>query len=69
MQIGVMRMVMCKRLMKMFVRMGLNPIPCTIVMVRVMRIVRMRVRVRHRLVRMLMLVPLGQMQPHAAGHQ
>ena len=32
-------------------------------------IVRVRVRVLHRLVGMLMLVMLGQMQPHADAHQ
>ncbi len=44
-------------------------VPCKIMFMLVMSVMCMGVRVRHRLVRMRMLVRFGQVQPDAGAHQ
>lgn len=69
MDIGEMRMGMHDGRMPMPVLMRLAAIPIKIMAVLVMHIVDMRMAMFLRLVRMLMLMVLGQMQPYSPHHQ
>ncbi len=68
-EIGVMRVRVDQRLVAMPMCMRFAAVPLERMLVPVMRIVHVLVIVLHRLVRMLVLVPLGEMQPHAEPHQ
>ena len=69
MHIRVMRMPVHERLMGVLVRVRLEPIPLEGMSVLMMGIVAMGVRVSHRLVSVLVLVHLGQVQPDSDGHE
>ena len=63
MQIGIVRMPMHQRLMAMPVHMRLTERHVWPMYVPMMRVVAVAVLVLYRFVRMLMVVPLGEMQP------
>ncbi len=67
MQIGIMRVLMVHRQMAMRVRMRLAD--RAVVIVPVVLIMRMAVVVLQRIVHMLVLMALGQMQPEPHGHE
>ena len=68
-RIRVMRMAMGHRSVRVFVRMGLLAVPWKIMLMLMMQIMAMSVRVSERFMCVLVLVPLGQMQPDATRHQ
>lgn len=67
--VRVMRVLVDQRFVPVGVGMRLLAIPGKVMLVLVVLVMTMRVRVFHRFVRVLMLVPLAQMQPYAEGHQ
>jgi hypothetical protein len=69
MDIGIVRMGVGEGLVAMLVRMGLASIPGEGVRMLVMGIVTVAVRVDEQLMRMLVLVPFGEVQPDPRRHQ
>ena len=67
--IRVVRVSMRDRLVPMHVRVRLGAVPGKVVRMQMMRIVCVRVLVRHGMMRMFVLVPLGQVQPNPRRHQ
>ena len=69
MDVGVMHVFMNHGFVLVWVRMGLNSVPCKIVHVLMVLVMRMGVRVFNVFVGMLMFVPFGEMQPNTETHQ
>ena len=67
--IRIVRMAVHERFMRVMVGVRLDAVPREVVRVLVVRIVRMPMRVRERLVRVRVLVPLGEVQPYASRHE
>jgi hypothetical protein len=68
MQIRIVRMPMAQPRMMMHVAVRLAAVPAARVLVMVMQVVHMLVRVRERLVHMVVLMALAQVQPHTERH-
>ena len=69
MDVREMRMSVAQRRMDVPVRVGLSGWHAKQVLMSMMLIVDMRVLMLERLVDMLVAMPLGHVEPHAAGHQ
>jgi len=69
MQVRVVRVSVGDRGMPVRVRVRLGAVPRKVVVVPVMLVVHVPVRMLQRFVRVRVLVPLGQVQPHAGAHQ
>ena len=63
-----MRMAVTQRLVSVFVRVGLRPVPLGAVLMLVMSVMHMGVRVREALVQVLVLVSFGELQPDTERH-
>ncbi len=68
MNIRVMRMAVGERMVLVFMRMGLLPIPAEIMPMLVMLIVRVRVAVFKWLMKMFMFMSLREVKQHANAH-
>ena len=69
MNVGGVRMLVRHRSVLVFMRMRFLHVPHEVVLMLVMLVVYMGMGVFHWLVRVFMLVPLGQMQPHPQRHK
>ena len=69
MNVGIVGVRMRESLVRVPVRVWLATVPGKGVLMLMMRVMPMRVLVLERFVRVLMRVPLGEMQPHAHCHQ
>jgi hypothetical protein len=68
-QVGVVRVCVNQPHVAVRMRVGFAPVPIEVVHVLMMRIVHMLVLVLHFLVRMLVLMAFGEVQPYAECHQ
>ena len=64
-----MRMAVYQPVVTVPVRVRLPPVPIATMLVLMMLVVQVRVLVLHRLVHMRVLVPLGDVEPDARGHE
>lgn len=67
--VRVVRMPVRQHLVSMRVHVRLGTVPVEVMLMSVMSIVAVLMRVLERLVRVLVLVPLPDVQPHPEGHQ